>query len=39
MVEAGTDLGGKLREEPDWHRSVVFTDKKQILANNKTELL
>ena len=39
MVEAGSDLASKLRTEPDWHRSIVFTDKKQVLANNNNELL
>ena len=39
MVEAGSDLVSKLQSEADWHMSTVFTDKKQILAKNKAELL
>lgn len=41
MVEAtssGSDLLTKLKAEPDWHMSVVFTDKQQVLATNKAEL-
>lgn len=41
MVEASSsssDLLTKLKSEPDWNMSVVFTDKQQILASNKAEL-
>ena len=41
MVEASSsssDLLTKLKSEPDWNMSVVFTEKQQILASNKAEL-
>lgn len=41
MVEASSsssELLTKLKSEPDWNMSVVFTDKQQIIASNKAEL-
>ena len=40
MVEAtsSSDLLTKLKAEPDWHMSAVFTEKKQMLAAHKMEL-
>ena len=38
MVEVGSDLASKLKNEPDWHMSAVFTDKQKVLALNKAEL-
>ncbi len=33
------ELVTKLQQEKDWHKSTIFTDKGEVIASNKCQLL
>lgn len=39
MEGRGQELQNQLISEKDWNKSAIFTDKEQIIASNKCDLL
>ena len=39
MEDSVDNLIDKLKEEKDWHKSCIFTSKKEVVADNGCELL